>query len=392
MSGISDITNIWKNVKEIDLRPLREQAENAPKLAIVGAPGSGRRALAERLRTDPSHPTVRVDSPIAVLNLKEADKIEKVDLIILLLDASGGDESRQRKLAVEWSNSGLHLLVFRNTGAGSPGSPASATGAETSGWVDWKSRRVVTGSIDDDQFMSSEFAGAVIHLLPELLLALGRNYPLLRVSIARHLINDTSFSNAAYSLSTGVAEIIPIFDIPLNVADVIVLTKSQAFLVYKVGLALGLSTEWGDYVAEFGGVLGGGFVWRQIARQLVGLIPAWGIVPKVAVAYAGTYVVGNVVLQWYLTGKHLTKEGMRRLYSEAVVVGRDLARNLVARLPRPRLPRVRLRRKRQEPEALPSPDLVQVCIECGQNSAADAHFCQYCGHPFPEISADQPES
>jgi hypothetical protein len=88
----------------------------------------------------------------------------------------------------------------------------------------------------------------------------------------------------------------------------IVLSKTQAFLAYKLGLTVGFSTNWHDYLREFGGVLGGGFLLRQLARSLVGLIPVWGILPKVAIAYAGTYVVGHTILQWYLTGRHLTKD------------------------------------------------------------------------------------
>jgi len=52
-------------------------------------------------------------------------------------------------------------------------------------------------------------------------------FPVLRVPIARHIINDTCFTNAAYSLSTGLAEIVPVLNIPLTLTDMIVLTKNQ---------------------------------------------------------------------------------------------------------------------------------------------------------------------
>jgi hypothetical protein len=45
-------------------------------------------------------------------------------------------------------------------------------------------------------------------------------------------------------------------------------------------------------------MLGGGLVFRQLARQLVGLIPVVGIVPKVAVAYGGTCMIGRAVVLW----------------------------------------------------------------------------------------------
>jgi hypothetical protein len=100
---------------------------------------------------------------------------------------------------------------------------------------------------------------------------------------------------------------------------------------------LGFSTRWQDYVTEFGSVIGSGFVWRQIARSLIGLIPAWGIIPKVTVAYSGTYVVGNAILSWYLTGRKLSAKQMRALSVQAFTQGKEYARKLGQKIPRPRL-------------------------------------------------------
>ena len=174
-------------------------------------------------------------------------------------------------------------------------------------WKSWGHRNVVVGDLQDEKFLLGEFVPAVMRLLPDHYLALGRYYPLFRQPVAHHLINDACFTNAAYSLSSGLVEIVPVLNIPMNVADVIILTKNQIFLAYKLGLALGMSTQIQSYITTFGGVLGAGFFWRQLAHMLVGLIPAWGIIPKMGVSYAGTYVVGNVVLKWYLTGKHISK-------------------------------------------------------------------------------------
>ena len=262
-------------------------------------------------------------------------------------------------------------------------------------WVDWGQRRVIFGDAEQTNFLLDEFVPVVVELLPDRLISLARHFPLFRMAVAQKLINETSFSNAAYSLSTGLAEIVPVFDIPLNVADMVVLTKSQAFLVYRLGLALGLSLEWQDYVAEFGSVLGGGFLWRQLARSLVGLIPAWGIAPKVAVSYAGTYAVGNVVLQWYLTGRHVTRQQMQQFYAQAFERGKSIAADLLSRAPRPklRLPRPQLRlpfRRKPRPAALPDPQATgQTCPSCGKSSAADATFCQYCGEPLGATEADE---
>jgi uncharacterized protein (DUF697 family) len=194
------------------------------------------------------------------------------------------------------------------------------------------------------------------------------------------MINDTCFTNGAFVLSTGLAGIIAILDIPLLITDSVMLTKNQMLLVYKLGLMLGFSTEWQDYVKEFGGVLGAGFFWRQLARSLVGLIPLWGIIPKVAVAYSGTYVVGHTVLQWYLTGRHITRSQMQQLYARAYQKGKESAQRL----------RQKVRRSPRQVEAgkpkpaLPARSKPGKCPNCGKRNASDALFCQYCGKSLQE--------
>jgi uncharacterized protein (DUF697 family) len=264
-----------------------------------------------------------------------------------------------------------------------------------------RSRGVVRGALSDEVFLTRDFAPAVIELIPERVLSLGRYFPFFRVPVAHYLINDTCFSNAAYAFSTALAETVAVLDVPIAMTDMIILSKNQLFLVYKLGLALGLSTRWQDYVAEFGGVLGTGFLFRQFARTLVGLVPVWGIIPKTAISYAGTFTVGNAVLQWYLTGRHLEPSQIKELYVRAFENGKDVARRLLRRSPRlknpeqageevaarPRrrlsLPKVRLPKLARRRKVLPAAaEATKPCPECGRLNAADARFCQYCGHVF----------
>ncbi len=373
MAGIKDLSNVWNNVKEIDLRPLAEDAVRGVRIAILGAPELGGEALAENLRRDPSRQETATLSTVLVTGLDGASRAAHADLVILLLDEATTDDSAERSLAQSFSEGGVPVLVaIRRPGAWRRGDvPPMGLGH----WTNWNKRRVVVGPLDDVDFLVKVFVPAVLHLIPEHVLALGRNYPLFRVPIAHQIIIDTCFANATYALSTGIAEIVPVFDIPLNITDMLVLSKAQAFLVYKLGLALGMSTRWQDYVTEFGSVLGSGFVWRQVARQLIGLIPAWGIIPKVAISYAGTYVVGNVVLQWYLTGRHVSGQQMKQLYSEAFARGKNLAGDLLKKLPRPRA-------GKRKQKILPAPPATRVCTNCGKASSLEAAFCQYCGQAF----------
>ena len=445
MAGIKDISSVWKNIKEIDLKPIRDSATQPLRIALVGEPGSGRHTLAAQMRSDPARPDIHTQSPLAILPADPSADTPVVHLIILMADASRVDLSAEQLLVKKWTEAGKNLLVLLNK----IDLVADDTGSSL--LPGWPANKVIVGSVNDLGFIQQEFVPAVLEVLPQQHLALARQFPLFRLPVARQLITDTCFSNAAYSLSTGLAEIVPVLDLPLNVTDMIVLTKSQAFLAYKLGLLVGFSTRWQDYVSEFGSVIGGGFLWRQIARQLVGLIPAWGIIPKVAVAYSGTYVVGNAILGWYLTGRHLSAKQMRALSTQSFSRGKELARNLAGKLPRPRLGggrKARLLPAAQKSEQHPGeiiistenrqaevsaapetagvasaarsqvlserkPGLkfkrslikrsdrqpqkpllrdssataseaqnIRLCPECGKPSSADASFCQYCGHNY----------
>ncbi len=339
MASWNDVANVWKNVREFDLRPIREEAERQVTFAFVGAQGVGKHTLANQFRTDPARPGATTQTPIAILELDEADRAPDADLIILIVDVNASDFTGEQNLSSEWAEAGAQILIFNNK------LDLAHETHDVNRFVDWSAARALYGSALNRAFLETEFVGAVITLLPDRRLSLGRHFPLFRMRTARALIDEMSNANAIYSFTTGLAETVPALDVPLNIGDMIVLTKAQALLVYKLGLLLGLSTDWQAHLGEFGGVIGGGFLWRQLARQLVGLIPLWGIIPKVAVAYAGTYVVGHTILRWYLTGRKISGEQMRELYEQALVQGREMARNLVQRTARSTLP---TRRKRAE--------------------------------------------
>jgi len=330
VAGIKDIPSVWNNIKEIDLKPIRESAVLLLRIALVGAHGVGKHTLAEQMRSDPSKPEVHTQSAAVITEVGGDTQAPEADLIILLVDATRSDFTDEKELTKKWSEGGKNFLVFVNKLdlAGGSISEEARQG--------WMTDRVIYGSANQSESLQKIFVPAAIELLPHHLIALGRQFPLFRMAIARQLINETCFSNAAYSFSTGVAEIVPVLDLPLNLTDIVVLTKSQAFLAYKLGLLLGFSTRWQDYVTEFGGVIGGGFIWRQIARSLIGFVPGWGIIPKVAIAYSGTYVVGNAILGWYESGRNLSPQQMRDLSKQAFTRGKELARTLGERLPIPR--------------------------------------------------------
>ena len=66
-------------------------------------------------------------------------------------------------------------------------------------------------------------------------------------------------------------------------------------------------------------VVGAGLVWRTVAREVVTLLPlAIGTVPKVAIAFAGTWVIGQSAAVYFERGEKLNKEQIRAVYAQAL--------------------------------------------------------------------------
>lgn len=433
MASVADLNAIWRNIREIDLQDFRNEAVKEVRIALVGAPGSGRHTLADNLRCDPSRPGMQTRTPVLILDLDESKQPFPSDLIVVVMDSQVQEFSVETSQATVWNNQGKKVIFFVNITE-----PPISSDLQ----VNWPATRLVAGPVTDAHFLQRKLVPMIMEIMPDRLLGLGRQFPLFRVPLAHHLINEACFANATYALGTGLAEMVAVLNLPLTLADMVVLTKSQAFLAYKLGLVFGFSLEWRDYLTEFGGVIGGGFIWRQMARSLVGLIPVLGIAPKVAVAYSGTYVVGHAILQWYLTGRHLSTQQMRALSVNAFQHGQDAARRLVARMRKPRLedgkkkgkkakqpvleagggqeagiiieaakPKkkwfgwgkketgARLLSKAERPTKAPPKkparkekkvqEDVKLCLKCGKPNALDANFCQYCAAPFDTLVETQ---
>jgi uncharacterized protein (DUF697 family) len=189
--------------------------------------------------------------------------------------------------------------------------------------------------VDPDQPVDAGVADAVAalaHALPEQdRLAFARELPVFRPAVADIIIEETARANASFAFTSGLAETVPVLTAPLNLGDMVVLTKNQLVMGYRLVLASGRDGEPKTLIGELLGVIGGGLLFRQMARQLVGLIPIAGILPKVAIAYGGTWAVGRAVLFWVTEGRPATSEAVRSFSKEGLERGRAVAKEIVAR-------------------------------------------------------------
>ena len=332
--GLPKLPDMWRVLKEADLNAIRREAERPFQALIV----ADELADAERLGILLSGPEGMRHPWLLPANAAEARHPASSGMLDLAIVVSptpdlppalgfAADALRATKVPlvtiVHGSRSAMAAVVR-------PGEAARAAVATL------------------DAAAVPAMAQAVLTAAsPNLRLALARHLVPLRDPLFAELIEETARTNAMYALTTGIAEVVPVLDVPLNLADIVVLTKNQLVMSYRIALASGKKGTARELIGEVLGVIGGGFLFRQGARQLVGLIPVVGIVPKVAVAYAGTLAIGKAVVAWAAHGQALEAGAVKRLYRQALSRGRDVAQALVAQT-RKRTPRRRWLRGRRE--------------------------------------------
>jgi uncharacterized protein (DUF697 family) len=133
----------------------------------------------------------------------------------------------------------------------------------------------------------------------------------------KSVIDDTSVANAQFALLANVPSVLPVFGTLATVsADVLVLTKNQLLLVYKVAAIHGRNLDDKSAILrEMAPVAGAGFFWRTIAREATTILPmAAGTVPKVAIAYSGTVAIGRAADYFYRFGRKPSKDLLESFY------------------------------------------------------------------------------
>lgn len=322
----SDFGNVLTTIRELDVSSIRNEADLPVTIVCVGHEAAVEQ-VGRLLYQGPQRYPLSGASPLLSIPIAQAaaqtQAIARANLMILAIDARRSLSAAEADGFGRLDTLAIPYLLVVVYGAEFPGAAllAPATAARTVAIVD-----------PDAADAPDQLATALLDRLPsELHVAAARRLPGLRQVCAHELIASTSFSNAAYSLASGLPEQIPLLNVPFAAADILILTKNQALLVYRLALAHGAPPDFQARIHELVPVLGGAFLWRQAARGLVGLIPIWGLLPKVAVAYAGTYTTGMAAWRWYASGEVVSREQLARITREALALGRERAEELVAK-------------------------------------------------------------
>ena len=315
MANILKLPDVWRLIRELDLESLRRDAEGRFRLVVLSDSPDDADTVASLLSGGPAHPWVETRAPSELA----ADADDRVTLTAVLAVTDepaltpAADNTIQRL-----ARAGVPVVTLVH-GSERP-VDAVARAGETA--------RAVVPALDEAAV--GPLAAALVRAVPAgLRLALARQLPPVRDAVFDLLIEETAKANATYAFTTAMAEAVPVLDIPLNLADILILTKNQLLMGYKIALGAGKSGRARDVIGEVVGVVGGGFLFRQAARSLIGLIPMAGLIPKVAIAYTGTWAIGRAVVVWATQGRRVSHATLRRLSREAAGRGRTFARGLI---------------------------------------------------------------
>jgi small GTP-binding protein len=149
--------------------------------------------------------------------------------------------------------------------------------------------------------VAEQLVPALIDALPDLAIALGRELPALRRIAAQKVVKQSAAINTAVG-----AQPIPLIDIP-------VLLTLQVRMVLRVAAIYGEPFN-AKHAKELVSTIAGGLAFRYLAMQGARLVPSGGWAVAAGIAALGTWSMGQVAIEYFESGKRLTREQMREMY------------------------------------------------------------------------------
>src|SRR5512142_755374 len=143
MAGWRDLGNIWTTFRQLDIRPIQEEAERPVILAFIGPEGAGKSTLVAALRHD-ARQREKVITPTVEADISAAEQMAGADLIVLVLDATCAEFADEAKAYREWTQAGRNVVVLYNKM-----DAVREPGALLRTGQPWSGRRVAYGSALD---------------------------------------------------------------------------------------------------------------------------------------------------------------------------------------------------------------------------------------------------
>jgi uncharacterized protein (DUF697 family) len=166
-------------------------------------------------------------------------------------------------------------------------------------------------------------------------IAVGRRLPPLRETVAAKLTRDAANNSLKVALASALVDHIPVIGVVLgafaSAGDMVAITGLQMMLLLHIEATYGRDPDV-QRMWKLLPVIGGGFGWRTLARELAGFVPVAGVAIKGAIAYAGTIVVGESVTFFLEHGSHMSKAQASQIYDRTKADAMRFARELIGRL------------------------------------------------------------
>lgn len=175
----------------------------------------------------------------------------------------------------------------------------------------------------------------------DLEVSLARQFLVFREPAIHRIVARIAKENALFTLATAMPNIIPSFlELPWALGeyatDSAFLTVNQVRMAFLIAGASGRDIGLADQKAEILGIVASAFGWRALARELVGKIPlGGGLIPKAAISWAGTFVLGRAIEQAYVTGDRIRRNEHKELYAYALERGKVVAAQLLRTMRKP---------------------------------------------------------
>ena len=310
-------------LKSLDWEQMRADVrrEAGTKLAIVGPVNSGKSTLFNLLEgKDVSEvgpipgttkvpmqrtlgPFVLVDTPgfgeVGGVDRAEiaAKSASEADAILLMLDAGAGLRQGDADL-LHYLQAMRRPVVVALNKIDLLGKQADNAAADASTRLGLP---VVGISAKKGTNVAEKLVPALVDALPDLAVALGRELPPLRRSAAQRVVRQSAVLNTAVG-----AEPVPFLDIP-------VLLTMQARMILRIAAIYGEPFT-SHHAKEMISTIAGGLAFRYLAQQGAKLVPVGGWAVAGGIAALGTWAIGNVAIEYFESGKRLTRKQMREMY------------------------------------------------------------------------------
>lgn len=218
-------------------------------------------------------------SPVAVRSAAEAAGVPIAPADLIAPDQVAGSDVIP-----------LSHPVVVHSGAAAVAAPDAAGGIVQDAAQDGISLEPIPLSVDMMERLALRMGEWVVATFKETRLSYAQAFDFVRRPLALESVRSTAAQNAG----VGLVVVIPGADMP-------VMTANQAKMVLEIAAAYGqpLTVE---RIKELAAIVGGGFAWRAVARQIIGVVPALGWAVKAGIGYGGTVAMGTAAIEYFEHG------------------------------------------------------------------------------------------